>query len=121
MFRYRHADVYQEEDELPWGRVILAFVAVVVIGGVLVAWAWTAQVSLEAKLRPSGTFPEERLGPRHEVGMVQQDLFDDDRSGQQLVEAQRAELDGFGAVDCDAGIVSIPIDEAIELLVEESR
>lgn len=119
MSRARHPDVHQEEDELPWGRVILAFVAAIVIGIVLTVWAWVAGASIDAKLRPSGVFPEKQLGPRREVGMIQEDLFDGARAGQRLVEAQREALQGFGVVDRERGVVSIPIDDAIQLLVSE--
>jgi hypothetical protein len=121
MFRYRRPEVRQEEDELPWGRVIGACAAVVVIGGVLTIWAWAALQAHEAALRPSGVFPEKDLGPRHEVGMVQQELFGGVRLGQDLFDAQRAELDRFGVVDRQRGIVSIPIDDAIDLLVKEGQ
>jgi hypothetical protein len=121
MFRYRHPDVRQEDDEIPWGRVGGAFAAVVVIGIVLTIWAWAAQQAHEAALRPSGVFPEKDLGPRHEVGMVQQELFDGVRLGQDLFDAQREELNRFGAVDRERRIVTIPIDAAIDLLVNEGR
>lgn len=121
MFRYRHAEVRQEEDEIPWGRVGFAFVAMVVIGGVLTIWAWAALEAHQAALRPSGVFPERDLGPRHEVGMVQQELFDHARIGQDLVDAQREQLTRFGVVDRAGGVVSIPIDAAIDLLVKEGK
>ncbi|WP_437616981.1 hypothetical protein WMF20_24135 [Sorangium sp. So ce834] len=117
MFRRRHIEVRQEEDTLPWGRVILAFAVVLAIGGALTLWAWLAMRAREADLRPSLAFPEKDLGPRREVSMVQQSLFDEARLGQQLVDAQRAELRRFGVVDRERGIVSIPIDDAIELMV----
>lgn len=121
MFRYRHPDVRQEEDEWPWGRVVLAFLGTLVIGGVLTLWAWVAMTSREAQLRPSGAFPEQHLGPRRDVGMVEEELYGGVRPGQQLVEAQREELGRFGVVDRDKGIVTIPIDAAIELLVGGSK
>ncbi|APR75840.1 Hypothetical protein A7982_01187 [Minicystis rosea] len=119
MFRYRHREVRQEEDEIPWGRVTLAFLAMLAIAGVLIVWAWTAMESGESALRPSRVFPERSLGPRREVGMVQQELFGGVRVGQDLFDAQRGELERFGVVDRERGIVSIPIDDAIELVVKE--
>ena len=119
MFRHPQPDVVQEEDDLPWGRVIFAVLLAIGIGGGLTAWAWSLMGWQEARLRPSGAFPEKSLGPRHEVGMVQEALFGGARIGQQLFEAQRAELGRFRAVDRERGFVSIPIDAAIELVVKE--
>lgn len=117
MFRYRHPDLPQEEDTIPWGRVILAFVVTIVVSLVLVAWAFAAAGSLTADMRPSGVFPERDLGPRREVGMVQAELFDTVPLGLSLLRAQREELSRFGVVDREEGVVSIPIEAAIELLV----
>lgn len=120
MFRAQNPDVRQEEDSLPWGRVLSAFVLAIWIACVLVYWAYDAMVAREAELRPSRAFPEKNLGPRREVGMVQQNLFDEAPLGEQLFEAQRAELERFGFVDREKGIVTIPIDLAIELVVQRS-
>jgi hypothetical protein len=121
MFRYRHPDLPQEEDTIPWGRVILAFALTIVVSLVLVAWAWNSKVSLERDYRPSGAFPERELGPRREVGMVRQELFDNVPVGLSLVLRDREELSRFGVADRERGLVSIPIDSAIELLVQERR
>jgi hypothetical protein len=120
MFRYRHPEVHQEDDDLPWGRVLAGLAAMVLIGGVLTVWAVVVTVHRDAALRPSRGFPEARLGPRRQVGMIQEALFDGARPGQELFAAQRAELGRFGVVDRDHGIVSIPIDDAIRLVVDEA-
>ena len=47
-----------------------------------------------------------------------------DREPRQLLELeaeQRARLDGYRWVDRNAGVVAIPIDRAIELIVDEAR
>jgi hypothetical protein len=121
MFRFRHPDIHQEEDVIPWGRVIAAFLAMVAVAIVMVVLGVSAGAAAEARVRPSGVFPERDLGPRHQVGVIQEALFDDVHPGQRIVESQREELSRFGVVDREKGIVSIPIDAAIRLVVEESK
>jgi len=121
MFPYRHPGFVQEDDTIPYGRVVLAFIASIVIGGLLTLMAWSLTTTRDAQLRPSGAFPEEHLGPRHEVGLIQEGLFDAGRTGQRLFAAQRAELERFGVVDREKGLVRIPIDDAMRLVAEGRR
>jgi hypothetical protein len=119
MFRYRHPEIRQEEDSPRWGRVLGAFFGAIVIAIILSAWGWTAYNAREASLRPSHEFPEQKLGPRREIGMIHEELFDEARPGQTLFKEQREALGRFGVVDPSHGVVSIPIDDAIQLLVKE--
>jgi hypothetical protein len=71
------------------------------------------------ELRPSGQFPEQRLGPRHDVARVQEDLFGGPGLGQLLnAEAQRL-LNTYRKDATQANVVRIPIAEAVDLYLTE--
>jgi hypothetical protein len=109
----------QEEDDLPRGRVIFGAVVVLVITGVIIAWAITQEDAYEARYRPFRVFPEQALGPRRAVARTPQDLFEEGGPGRALNERKRRELESYGWVDRERRIVRIPIDAAIDLVVEE--
>ena len=119
MYRFRHPGMRQEADTILWGRVSAAFLLSLFLAGALVAWAWTMERDRTAELRPDGRFPEREIGPRRDIGFVRQEPFDSERVGQKLVAEQREALSRFGRVDPDRGVVSIPIDDAIELVAGE--
>ncbi len=119
-YRARNPDLHQEDDLVPGWKVVLCIGATLVISAVLVAWAVQAVDARQAELRPSGALPERWLGPRHMVAKVREDLFDA-RRGASLDGQQRAELDSYGWVDRDRGIVHIPIQRAIDRLVAGRR
>jgi hypothetical protein len=121
IYRFRRSDVHQEEDVLPWGKVLAVFLATLTIALVLVGWAWQLLTSREAALRPSRQFPERHIRPDPGALTIEQDLYGEVGPGQLLHERQRRQLSTYGWVDRDRRVVSIPIDQAMDLVVEESR
>ncbi len=70
---------------------------------------------------PYGGYPEAQARPRRDLSGVHQDLFIGRGFGQLLDEKKQRELSRFGWVDKDKRVVSIPIDQAMDLVIEESR
>jgi hypothetical protein len=122
--RYRRPDVRQEEDDLPWRRILLLAAAIITLLVMLVLWAASLLRGTQAELRPSGRFPERDLGPRGEVSGIQQRLFMEKTTGEagpgtRINRNKRRDLSSFGWVDKERGVVSIPIDDAMELVAGE--
>ncbi|WP_437873782.1 hypothetical protein [Sorangium sp. So ce363] len=126
---YRRPDVRQEEDVVPWKTILAVAFAVVVIFVVLGLWSWMLLHGREAELRPSGRSAErsqEISLPRGEVAGVDQRIFRREATGEEglgtaLNHRKREELGRFGWADRDRGLVQIPIEDAMNLVVEESR
>ena len=118
---HRDFEVRQEPDTIAWRRVLVgagiaaAIAVTMAVAGVLIP------ASRQDELRPSGVFPEANLGPRRDLMGVHQDLFIGRGLGQVLDEQKQRELTRFGWVDRDRKVVRIPIDEAMNLLVEEGK
>ncbi len=126
---YRRPDVRQEEDLLPWRGILAVAFAVVVIFFILGIWSRMILREREAELRPAGrTLERAREGftPRGVVAGVDQRLFQrravgEEGLGTMLNRRKREELGRFGWADHGRGIVQIPIEDAMNLVVEESR
>jgi len=117
----KNADIRQEEDQLPGATILLVAAAMALVLALLIAWAWYALQQRERVLRPSSKFPERELGPRHAVDEELEDIFGDKGRGEVLSERKRKEISEFHWVDRQRGIVTIPIDDAIDLLVSARR
>lgn len=119
MDELRNPDVRLSEDRVPFYIfVIIAGFVLIVLGGI--AWAWGAYHSTSARL---GGFPVAetlRPAPRTISGVNQTPILLD-REGQRLRERQRERLESFGWVNRAAGVVHIPVDDAIDRVVEEGR
>jgi hypothetical protein len=113
----RNPTVSQEEDRLPWVSILLVFLLTALIGVFLVVWAFYSMKARERVLRPSAAFPERELGPRRNVGGQLQEIYGDTGPGQALERKQKEDIARFAWVDRTKGIVSIPIDDAIDLVV----
>lgn len=133
IYRERHPDVHQEPDTVPIGRIALvAFAAL----GIAVIMSIVAAMMLSsdlAELRPSETWPEARA-TRIGYPIIIEQLFEEAGPGQRLAAEGRAALGTFrwvepqgapaapGAPPAAGGRrVGLPIDAAMELIVEESR
>jgi hypothetical protein len=119
-YRNRNPELHQEEDVLPMWQVLAAMALTLAISAVLVVWAVSATRGHEAELRASRAFPERWLGPRHMVARVREDLFGEQR-GASFNAQQRAELESYGWVDRARGVVHVPVERAIDLVVSGRR
>ena len=116
-----HAKLRQQDDHVSGWSVLLGGLVVLAISAVMVVWAWAATDSIEASLRPSGDFPEQRLGPRRSVQAINQALFSEEPGeGESLNDRKRSSLDGYRWLDPERRIVTLPIDQAMDRIVRES-
>ena len=110
--------VRQEDDRLPAATILLVFAFVGLVGVLLVVWAWHGLEKRESALRPSGAFPERELGPRHTVHDDLENIYGDMGPGQRLNEEKRRLLQSFQWTDRARRLVAIPIDDAVDLMLE---
>ncbi|HET9933435.1 MAG TPA: hypothetical protein VFQ35_22175 [Polyangiaceae bacterium] len=102
----------QENDSVPLGRSLTVVLFSVLVGGAAVG----ASVLLSGARIPKPSFAPPSSAP---TSMPEQSLIERTARGAHLHSAQRAALERYAWVDRDAGIVSIPIDRAIELKAEK--
>lgn len=121
IYRERKADVHQEKDEVPMRRLLLVGFAAIGLSAILVILSWMLLEQRIGVLRPSRDFPESRLTAQREVVMIQQELFSDRGPGQLLDSERRKALESFSWADRAQNRVNIPIEDAMSLVIEESR
>ncbi|MRG92187.1 hypothetical protein [Polyangium spumosum] len=113
----RHGSVKQEEDVLPPRLIMFALVGSIVFSLVLSGVSYGIQRSREAALRPSGVYPEKNLGPIQERSNVHEELFTNLGRGQIVHLEKRQSMEQFGWVGEDRAKVRVPIDVAMDLVV----
>lgn len=88
---------------------------------VLSVWWSTALISdTEADLGVKPEKVQQKIGPR-EMGMIDQSNIVHDQYGLRLQKSQGKFLAGYGWVDKRHGVARIPIDKAMEAVVEEYK
>ncbi|MDC0747559.1 hypothetical protein [Polyangium mundeleinium] len=112
----RHGFVKQEEDVLPPRLILYAVLGSIAFALVLSGVSYGIQRSREAVLRPSGVYPEEKLGPIKERSNVHEELFSNLGQGQILERTQRQSLQQFEWVGEDRKKVKVPVDVAMDLV-----
>lgn len=118
----KNPELRQEEDVISWRLVLRGALAAFVMAAVLVFVAWRSVAASEQKFRPSGRFPEKALTERRQVSEVHQDLLESAPGFGQLLDAKKQrELSTYGWVDREHRIARIPIDLAMDAVVEENR
>lgn len=115
-----HESVKQEEDVLPPRLLVYALFGAIAFSLALVGVSIGIQRSREAELRPSGAFPEKDLGPIQERSNVHEELYSNLGRGQIVLLTQRQLLERFDWVGDDRRTVRVPIDVAMDLVVNGS-
>ncbi len=118
----RRLDVRQEEERISGWK---ALIAMIVVLAVIVACIWAAIALQNRRDRsipgsPGVTFrpplEEKELGPASIRG-IRQTSVEWDESTRRLAEEQENFVDTYGWVDSTAGVVHIPVERAIGLLL----
>ncbi len=79
---------------------------------------WMSRI-LAGESREAAPLPSE-LG-RAEIGIIDQPLFAQQKSQQEIVRELRHRLQSYGWVDRERGIIHVPIERAIELYLAGAR
>jgi hypothetical protein len=114
-------EVHQEADVVASAPLLRVGVVSVVVGAVGVFFAGLILVWVVGALRPSFAKPGGPAPAPREIAGIEQTPIWQTRAGEDLLERQRRELDRWSWVDRRTGIANIPIDRAMDLVVEESR
>ena len=110
--------VVQERDRIPSAKIILVgvgFLVISAIGVVLAAWMMQARTD---KFQPHGPPPLPALAGQSEIGIVDQTMFGIPPT---LMDQQRKRLGSYGWVDRAGGRVHIPIERAMQMVIEEAH
>jgi hypothetical protein len=113
--------VKQEEDALP-ARTLLLLLGATILATLLCIFVADAVLeSSEEAVRPGRQFPEAELEYKDVVSNLELSLIEFRDHGAELAARKRAQLDGYGWVDREQGIVRIPVEKAMEILAGEAR
>jgi hypothetical protein len=107
-----------EEERLPFGRVVGAAITALVLFTVAVVWERTMLADEVHTALPHGEAPADRVG-REEIGIVDQRMFELEGRADRLRRDQLQRLGSYGWVDRDAGVIHVPIQRAMDDVVQE--
>jgi hypothetical protein len=120
----RRFEVRQEEDNVPARRLIRVGLAAVVVSVAAVIGS-TALLGRAGQAKLGGG-PAERVAKHGDtapatIGLVEQTLIEHEERGVEQREREEARLREYGWVDRAHGVVHIPIDRAMAMIVDENR
>jgi hypothetical protein len=109
----------QASETVATGKIVLVgLIALLVFGG---ATVWSTRIWRETRTRlePTGPVaPGTEIG-KAEIGIVDQPQFENIRTAERTRAEQLEQLESYGWIDRDKGIIHVPIDKAIDQLLSE--
>jgi hypothetical protein len=115
-----HKPQRAEEEALPIRKIVLVGTVTLVIFAISVYLADQLRARRDAAI-PGEPAPIPPGVEQMEVGIVDQELFELDDRAPRDRQAQHKRLESYGWVDRDAGVIHIPIQRAMERMVEEQQ
>lgn len=112
-------EVHQEEDLIATSKVTATAITGVLVGGAAVFVGGLIVALTAGGLRPNAAGPGGTQPAPREISHIEQTPVRDTEDGIELRERQRRELGRWAWVDRDAGIATIPIESAIDVVVAE--
>jgi hypothetical protein len=111
----------QAEESIRWDLVIGVGVGAILLFTIATLIAWRFMVHRENELQAGGPLPIPRQIGQTEIGIVDQVPFDVTRAYQTYRDDRNARLESWGWVDRKAGLVHMPIEEAMDRVVKEAK
>ncbi len=110
-----------EDKNLPYRKIILVGVGSIVIFALSIVWSTALLRGAEKEMHPAGPPPIPPGVNQYEVGIVNQRMFSLDQRAAQKRLQQMTRLNTYGWLDRQAGVVHIPVDVAMDMLVQEQK
>lgn len=115
-----HPSVRLEDDRISDTAVLIVLAVTIVVAVAFSFWAVRILHDQEAAFRPSGTFEERDLKVPGEVSQVEQTYFLAE-TPPRTDDAQRRKLERYEWVDRAKGTLSIPVERAFDVLIQQSK
>jgi len=111
----------QAEEGIAWGGVLGVGFGSIVVFAIAILIVVKVLHAREKELQPAGPDPLPAQLGQAEIGIVDQAPFDVTRALQIYRRDRTARLQSWGWVDRSAGVVHMPIEDAMDLVVKEHR
>jgi hypothetical protein len=111
----------QAEEGIAWGSLLGVVIGSIVVFSIAILIAARVLHARERELQPNGPDPIPAQLGQSEIGVVDQVPFDVTRALQAYRQDRLARLEHWGWVDRKAGVVHMPIADAMELVVKEHK
>jgi len=111
----------QAEEGIAWGSLLGVAIGSILVFSIAILIAAKVLHAREQELQPNGPDPMPAQLGQSEIGVVDQVPFDVTRVLQVYRTGRLARLEHWGWVDRKAGIVHMPIADAMELVVKEQK
>ena len=110
-----------EDKNLPYRKILGVGIASVIIFALSIVWSTALLRGAEKEMQPAGPPPLPPGVSQYEVGIINQRMFSLDQRAAQKRLQQMNRLNTYGWLDRQAGVVHIPIDVAMDMLVQEQK
>ena len=111
----------QHDPALPVGKILAVAIGALLLFTASGYWSYTIYDKRSRELQPLGPDPIPRQIGQGEIGIVDQVPFDVYRSLQTYRKYSKNRLDTWGWVDKKQGIVHMPIEQAMEQMIQEPK
>jgi hypothetical protein len=116
-----HAPGELEDKNLPYRKILGVGIASVVIFGISIVWSTSLLNNAKHEMQPAGPPPLPQGVNQYEVGIVNQRMFSLDQRAAQKRLQQMERLNKYGWVDRQGGVAHVPIDVAMDMLLQEQK
>jgi hypothetical protein len=111
----------QAEEGIAWGSLLGVGIGSIMVFAISILIVVKVLHAREKQLQPNGPDPMPAQLGQSEIGIVDQVPFDVTRALQAYRKDRLARLEQWGWVDRKAGVVHMPIEEAMDLVVKEHK
>ena len=111
----------QAEEAISWVKVFAVGISALIVFTIAVLLVLRMMHVRERALQPEGPDPMPRQIGQSEIGIVDQVPFDVYRGLQNYRNERLQRLESWGWIDKKQGTVHMPIEEAMDRIVEEQR
>ncbi len=110
----------QQGQDIHFGKVIAVGVVALIIFALGSVWSVSILHTRQKEMNPGRASLPAELG-QEEIGIVDQVPFDLNRWVHKYKQEQNQRLDSYGWVDRKAGTIHVPIERAMDMLVQEQK
>lgn len=114
-------NLHQEEDVVPTKRIAVALGATIVLTIACLIWVWAVMKPFVASATGTPRTPRPQNEPVATSSDVDRSLYGWTGFASHLLARKAAELESWSWVDKPGGVVRIPIEKAMQIVVDEDR